>query len=333
LTLLIHAPPASAAKTDVIVLANGDRITCEVKTLSRGQLQVKTDDIGTLSVEWDKVATVNTAGQFDIALRHGRRLVGAFVAAPAGQAGIGIVSTDGTMMTVPFLDLVSFAPIRAGFFEKIDGSLDLGASYTQSSGIGQFSFSTNESYRRPSFEASVSFASTLTQDADSTDSALYTLNVGFKKFHANRWVTTPFVLIEHNPDLGFDLRSTAAIALARFVVQSNRTEVLLGGGAAIGRELPTGESATTNVDALIALSASFYTYDYPKTSFDLSVLVFPSLSDSGRVRINANLKLKRELFKDFHVGLTGYDSFDNRPPVTDVSENDVGFSLSLGWTF
>jgi hypothetical protein len=49
--------------------------------------------------------------------------------------------------------------------------------------------------------------------------------------------------------------------------------------------------------------------------------------------VNTNLKLKRELLKDFYIGLTGYDSFDNRPPGTDVSQNDVGFSLSLGWTF
>jgi len=63
------------------------------------------------------------------------------------------------------------------------------------------------------------------------------------------------------------------------------------------------------------------------------VLVFPGLSDPGRVRVNTNLKLKRELLRDFYIGLTGYDSFDNRPPGTDVSQNDVGFSLSLGWTF
>ena len=97
--------------------------------------------------------------------------------------------------------------------------------------------------------------------------------------------------------------------------------------------MPVGESATTNVDALIALSSSLYTYDYPKTSIDLAVLVFPSLNDAGRVRINVNTKLKRELLRDFFVALTGYDSYDNRPPGAEGHQNDVGFSLSLGWTF
>jgi len=45
------ALPALAAKTDVVVLLNGDRITGEVKELSYGQLKFKTDDMGTLYIE------------------------------------------------------------------------------------------------------------------------------------------------------------------------------------------------------------------------------------------------------------------------------------------
>jgi hypothetical protein len=333
LILLAFARPALAAGSDVIVLVNHDRITGEVKTLNRGQLQVKTDDLGTVSIEWDKVATVTTTGQFDIATRDGRRLVGAFVPAPAGQAGVAIVHADGRTESLSLLDVVSFSPIRSRFLEQIDGSIDLGASYTQSSGVGQVSFDTNAAYRQPSFEASMAFSASLTKSSDSPNSARYALNVGFARFHANGWVSTPFALLEHNPDLGFDLRSTAAATIGKFLVRSNRTTVELGAGAAVGRELPVGETAVTNVDALIGFSASGYTYDYPKTSIDFSLLVFPALKDAGRIRVNANTKLKRELLRNFFIALTGYDSFDNRPPGTDVHQNDVGFSLSLGWTF
>ena len=50
--------PALAAKTDVLVLRNGDRLTGEVDVLERGKLQFKMDDMGTLQIEWDKVASV-----------------------------------------------------------------------------------------------------------------------------------------------------------------------------------------------------------------------------------------------------------------------------------
>ena len=34
--LAAGAPPAFAAKTDIVELINGDRITCEIKKLDRG---------------------------------------------------------------------------------------------------------------------------------------------------------------------------------------------------------------------------------------------------------------------------------------------------------
>jgi len=50
-------------KTDVVTLANGDRITGEVKRLDRGRLEFSTDDAGTLYLEWDKLASVIAAAR------------------------------------------------------------------------------------------------------------------------------------------------------------------------------------------------------------------------------------------------------------------------------
>src|SRR3954451_7242491 len=75
------AAPALAAKTDAIVLRNGDRFTGEVSQLRQGKLQVKTDDSGTLSIEWDKIAGITTAAIYDVTLSDGRHLLGRAVAA------------------------------------------------------------------------------------------------------------------------------------------------------------------------------------------------------------------------------------------------------------
>ena len=49
------ALPAWAQKTDIVTLVNGDTLTCEIKLLDRGRLQVSTDHLGTVNIEWDKV--------------------------------------------------------------------------------------------------------------------------------------------------------------------------------------------------------------------------------------------------------------------------------------
>jgi hypothetical protein len=58
-----------------------------------------------------------------------------------------------------------------------------------------------------------------------------------------------------------------------------------------------------------------------------------ALTDWGRVRGNLDVQVKREIIRDFTVGLTVYDSFDSRPATEGAAKNDWGATVSLGWTF
>lgn len=328
---LLHPGAAFAARTDLVLLRNGDRVTGEVKSLNRGQLQIKTDDIGTVTVNWAGVVGLTTAGQFDVEMRDGRRFVGRLDTGAAGELTVaGAAAASPT--TLALIDVVSLAPIRSTFLRKIDGSLDLGASYTQSSGVAQMSFDTEATYRRPSFAASAEVSITFTRTEDAPDTTRYAVQVGYTRFRKNLWMVHPLVLVERNVDQGLDLRTTGAVSVGRYLAHSNRGVVVLAGGGALGRERPVDGASVTNVDALVALDASLFSYDFPKTNVDLAVMLFPGLSDPGRVRLNTNAKFKRELFKSFSLGVTGYDTYDNRPPAGG-SRNDVGVSLSLGWLF
>ena len=60
LTLSLAATADGQGRTDVVSLANGDRITGEVMALERGRLEFKTDDAGTLYLEWDKLVSVQS---------------------------------------------------------------------------------------------------------------------------------------------------------------------------------------------------------------------------------------------------------------------------------
>ncbi len=62
LVLLSLASPLFARdKTDVLVMNNGDRMTCEIKGLDSGVLYVSFDYIdGTTSVDWSKVARLES---------------------------------------------------------------------------------------------------------------------------------------------------------------------------------------------------------------------------------------------------------------------------------
>ena len=54
-------------KTDVLVMKNGDRITCEIQTLQRGQLEITTDYTrGIIMVDWSKVQLIESPTRFQV---------------------------------------------------------------------------------------------------------------------------------------------------------------------------------------------------------------------------------------------------------------------------
>src|SRR5215469_3134551 len=82
---LFLALPIYAANTDVLVMRNGDRLTCQIKGMSGGVLYVGLDYvIETLSVDWSKVAHLESKQLFLIKTEDGAVYRGALRTAERG---------------------------------------------------------------------------------------------------------------------------------------------------------------------------------------------------------------------------------------------------------
>ena len=76
--LLLAAPlraddgAGSGEKNDVLYMKNGDRMTCEIKSLDAGSLQVSLDYVdGTISVQWSRVQRLDSKRLFIVTLEDG----------------------------------------------------------------------------------------------------------------------------------------------------------------------------------------------------------------------------------------------------------------------
>src|SRR5512137_360093 len=77
LMLIFAILPASAReKTDVVTLKNGDRITCEIKSLMRGMLTVKTDSMSTVQIKWPDIESISSKHLFTLQDTAGQIFVG-----------------------------------------------------------------------------------------------------------------------------------------------------------------------------------------------------------------------------------------------------------------
>jgi Protein of unknown function, DUF481 len=331
LALALGASTAAQGRTDVVTLANGDRITGEVVRLERGRLEFKTDDAGTLYLEWDKLSSAVAVRRLEVLTADGRRFVGSL--GPAADRSISVVTSEGKA-SLRMNEVTLITPIGARFWRQLAGSIDAGFSYTRSSGVAQLNVNSNTVYRKVASQARLTASLTQTeQDDDSGDDDRGFVEMSYLRYPWQRWFILTAGRFETNQSLGLTLRSLAGAAAGPRLVNSNRAQLVVGAGLALNDERGVDVEPTQNVEALFTLESAFYTYDRPKTNVDISLRYFPSLSDMGRRRVQLDAGGKRELWRDLFVALNLYNTYDSRPPNPEANSNDVGVVLSIGWTY
>jgi hypothetical protein len=337
--LSLAAGPLSAAKTDVVTLLNGDRITGEVKEVAYGQLKFATDDMGTVYIEWSKVATLTTGRTLQVELADGRRVVGRNVARGATPGtmrmdpGDGQGSASDGAVELPLAGIVRVAALVDGAWpQRLDGSLSVGYSFTQAQDIQVFNLGASVGSRDPRQQWRISLDSQLASRADGPTSQRAALIATRERFLPDRWYREGTLSFTRNQELGLDLRSLAGLGVGRYLVQRADTEWRAGVGIAAAWEDLTDGSSRESVELQLGTSFNIYRFDSPQVNLAASLMVLPSLSESGRVRAEAALRLRREMVKDLFLDLSLYDSYDNRA-VAGAPSNDWGLATSLGYSF
>jgi hypothetical protein len=333
LVLALLAWPGSAAwaqpKTDIVRLNNGDRVTGEIANLKRGRLELKTDDAGTIAFEWDNIAGVESTHQFEIGTTDDRRVLGSL------QSGVGrvvrVVTNSGDLV-LPMADVTTIYPIGSSFWKKLDGSANMGYSYTRSSAIGQLSLNWDTTFRRPSFVVMVVVSGTVTEQPGSEKDDRGTVSLQYARFRGS-WFGAGIGSFENNESLGIVLRSQIGGVIGRRFVNTNKAQLSVGGGLAVNNEQAVDTEPTKNFEGTVTFRSSYYTYDGSKTKFSMGFDYFPSFSNWGRQRLQFDSGLSRDLWGDLSFSIDLYDTFDSDPPDPNALRNDVGIVTSVGWTY
>ena len=328
--------PLHAAKTDVIVLDNGDHLTGEVKELKQGRLKFKTDAMGTIYIEWDHIESISSKQYLEFELETGQKVYGTpGRTAKAGELELtmyvqGVEGGSELSMS----DVVGITPIKLGFWQRLDGSFDLGLTATQSNDLRQLSIGLNTSYRTEKYLRTFQIFSLFGRQTGATDVNRHSGSFAWTRFLKKKGFVLAFGQVQQNDELDLDLRLMVGLAAGRYLIHTNRTLLGLSGGLAFSEEeYSDGDGFENNVEALAALRYQYFTFDTPKTNISVDLIVFPSLTVSGRYRIEFDASLRHELVKDFFWDLSLLDSFDSDPPTVDAVTNDWSVVTSLGYSW
>lgn len=331
LAALVAGPSLAAPRVDVVVLQNGTRVVGEVRSMSRGRLELKTDDMGTLQVEWGNIVEVTSLEYFEIEDMGGALYFGSL--RPGKTEGVLEVVADWGTQILPLREIARIQRVKASFWDRFKGSADVGASYTSASELLQLELDADLRFRRPRFEATAEANAVLTQQPDVDDTRRASLTAAYTRLFSNRQRLFAQGTLEQNRELGYELRSSVVGGWSYMLARDTRNELVGGAGLGLNREKPVEGESTTNLEVVAGFDWANFTYDFPNTDIRVAAMGYLGLNQWGRFRLEASASLRRELFSDFYFGLRGYESYDSEPATAGAQKNDWGLTLTLGYSF
>ena len=331
---LLHARD----KTDVLVMKNGDRMTCEVKGLDAGVLYVSFDYIdGTASVNWSKVARLESDQLFVVKTEAGAVYTGTLrTAQGAADRPIKIeVLAAEKEDVLDRSEIVKMIATSDRFWQRFNGEVGLGVIYSKGNQSTQYSLNSQTSYVRERWNLMASFNSNLSSSAGSNASTRNSLNFGGTHLLPwNHWFYGGLGAFLQSSEQGIALQSTVGAGIGRYFRNTNRTSISLILGPAwqnTDYKQSVVPAAHQNVAAaLIYGQAQFFKFS--KTNLDFTASLLPAISDPGRLRFNTEASYYIKIISDLKWNLSFYGNWDNRPPPG-FSGSDYGTSAGLSWTF
>ena len=330
--LTINVPVHAAAKTDIVIFANGDRLTGEVKSLERGKLRFKTAATDTISIEWDDVASLISNQNIQVETEGGRRYLGRLVANV--QGGQVVLKTESGLITLDAERIVFMNPIEKKGFDRFDGDITVGFNFAKASEVKQAQFGLDLEARSETRVFGLDISSVTSDSEDNESSQRHSLDMGYTRLLPNRWFLGAVLRLDRNDELALDLRTSVGASGGRYVRQTNTSTLSLVGGLQLSRENVAGDLEDEDtVEAVATLAWDWFRYDTPELDFSTKLEVIPNLTDTGRVRAEFDVGMKWEMIEDLFWELEFYDSFDSDPIVQGAEKNDYGVITSLGWAF
>jgi hypothetical protein len=338
-TLLLAVPLAAADKTDVMVMKNGDRMTCQIKGLDSGVLYVSFDYIdGTASVDWSKVARLESKQLFIVKTQDGSMYTGALKTAEtaAGRpVKIQVVETPEREVVIDQSQVVQMVQTSENFLQRFSGDISWGIIYSKGNQSTQYNLGSQIAYVRERWSAKADLSSNLSSSTGTNASTRNSFN--FSALHLlpwNNWFYSGLGTFLQSSEQGINLQSTFGGGIGRYLKNTNQASVSLLGGFAWQQTnykpsvVPLGGQNVAS--ALIAADVSLFRFS--KTNLRANALVLPALSEPGRVRFDTNASYYIKLIGNLKWNVSFYGNWDTQPPPG-FSGSDYGTSSGLSWTF
>ena len=321
------------AKTDIVVLKNRDRVTCEIKNLTRGKLEVKTDSMDKVYIEWADIDALTSPAYFHVTTSDGSFYYGS-LEIPEATNNLRVES-DTTIVTLPVLSVVSIAPIELTFGARNKGSVKIGFNYAKSTDLAELYFDITNRYRSKRYIVDAGAEATVTAQSDPEETKRRgAIGAAYYRILPRSITVSAGVKVERNDELDLKRRFLGRLAAGYDQIATNQNNLMLAAGLAVNSETSfSTDETTTSLEGVLYADYSVFYYNFPETQIDAAASVYPSITEQGRVRFEFTLDARREIIDDLFFDLEFYYDYDNKPPSGEEATEDYGIKTSLGYSW
>ncbi len=326
-------------KTDVLVMKNGDHLTCEIKKLERGVLYAGFDYVdGTVSIDWAKVAHAESTQLFVVQMQDGNVYQGTLrtvTAAGEQPVQIEILGETGPPEVVERRQVVEMSQTSASLWRQVSGNADVGLIYTKGNNTTQYNVGSQVRIVRTLWSAQADLNSTLSRSSGATSSTHNQLVLrALRLVGDDKWFTSSYNQFLQSSQQGIALQTSIGGGVGRLVMDSNAARISLSGGLAWqGTQYQDRSEPQSAQNALAGLIVGdMHLFRFKKTALDLTAVFAPVLTQAGRVRFNTNASYSIQIINNLWWKLSFYGNWDNRPPPN-FAGSDYGTSASISYSF
>jgi Protein of unknown function, DUF481 len=337
--LFLTAPLLARESTDVIVMKNGDRITCQVKGLNGGVLYVSPSYIlGTISVDWKQVARLESKQLFIVKTENGSVYSGTLNTAetPAGDPmRIQVGETPQKKLVLDSSRIVDVTETSEKFLQRFTGGVNFGTTYSKGNQSTQYNLSALATYPRERWAAQLGFSSNLNRSSGATASTWNQVTPTYTRLlRWNNYFYEGFGSFLQSSEQGINAQITVGSGIGRYLKNTNQTTIAVLGGLA-WQETHYSKSVIpigTEDIATAAIGGNVNLYRFNKTNLSLNALLLPAVSEPGRVYFTANASYYIKITGNLSWNISFYGNWDSQPPAN-LPGSNYGTSSGLSWTF
>ena len=220
--------------------------------------------------------------------------------------------------------------VKKDFLSRLSASIDLGFSFTKANNLRQFSSRTYLGYLSEDWSTDASFDAVRSAQDDVDETKRTDARLGFRYFLPSDWFLYASADFLQNDEQKLILRATPSLGIGNYFVRSN--SLYLGGalGVAWTNEEFNDSAKTHRSSSEGVAGLEFNMFNMGDLSLLSNLTVYPSFTESGRVRADFKFDLKYDLPLDFYIRLGYTHNYDSKP-VEGAAESDYVLQTSFGW--